>query len=192
MNHALKLTLLSLLLAGCAIGPSGDKLSMLHDEARNTASDLIQTLGGELKAAMAAGGPAGAIGICKERAPKIAAEAARRTGMQIRRVSPNNRNPKAVPDAWETEALAALEKRRAAGEKPETLDMSSVVDTPNGKEFRYAKALVTQPFCQSCHGPEDELSAEVKARLAREYPDDKAVGYSPGMIRGVLSIRKAM
>jgi hypothetical protein len=179
-------------LAGCASNPQAEKQAALTDSARQTAAGLLQSLGGELKAAMTAGGPAMAIGVCKERAPKIAAEAAQRTGFSIRRVSPKNRNPKAVPDAWEAEAQASLEKRLAAGEKPETLDMSAIVDTPDGKVFRYAKALPTQALCLNCHGDPDKLSPEVKAKLAAEYPDDKAVGYSVGMLRGVLSVRKAM
>jgi len=38
----------------------------------------------------------------------------------------------------------------------------------------------------------EKLSPEVKATLAAEYPNDKATGYSAGMIRGVLSIKKAL
>lgn len=194
MNHALSLSLLTLVLAGCASGPSPspEKVAGLNDDARKTAGGLIQTLGGELKAAMTTGGPAGAIGVCKEKAPQIAAEAAQRTGMKIKRVSPNNRNPKGVPDAWETQALADLEKRLAAGEKPETLDLHAVVPSGEGKEFRYAKALVTQPLCLNCHGDPGKMAPDVKAKLAAEYPGDKAVGYSAGMIRGILSIRKPL
>lgn len=177
------------LLAGCASTPDTTNLVA---ESRQTAGGLIQTLGGELKAAMTAGGPVQAIGVCKERAPKIAAEAAQRTGMQIKRVSLKNRNPKGVPDAWETDALAGLEKRLAAGEKPETLDTHGVVNTPDGKVFRYAKALVTQPACLNCHGPAENLSPEVKAKLEVEYPHDQAIGYKAGMIRGILSIRKSL
>jgi hypothetical protein len=99
----------------------------------------------------------GAIGVCKVKAPEIAAAAMQKTGMKIKRVSPKNRNPKGVPDAWETQALAALEKRLAAGEKPETLDMHAVVPSANGSEFRYAKALVTQPLCLNCHGDPDKM-----------------------------------
>lgn len=192
MKYAPSLSLLAMILAGCASAPSPEKVAGLNDDARKAANGLIQTLGGELKAAMTAGGPVGAIGVCKVRAPQIAAEAAQKTGMQIKRVSPKNRNPKGVPDAWETQALAALEKRLAAGEKPETLDMHALVATVNGTEFRYAKALVTQPLCLNCHGDPDKMPPDVKAKLADEYPDDKAVGYSSGMIRGVLSIRKAL
>ncbi|MEW5789162.1 MAG: DUF3365 domain-containing protein [Pseudomonadota bacterium] len=192
MKHTATLSLLTLLLAGCASAPSSEKVAALNDEARQTAAGLVQTLGGELKGAMTAGGPANAIGVCKEKAPQIAKAAMEKTGFQIRRVSPNNRNPKAVPDAWESQALADLDKRLAAGEKPETLDMHAVVDTPDGKVFRYAKALVTQPVCVNCHGPADKLSPEVKDKLAAEYPHDKAVGYAPGMIRGVLSMKKPL
>jgi hypothetical protein len=192
MKHALKLTLLTITLAGCATSPSPDKVAGLTDDARKTAAGLIQTLGGELKAAMTAGGPAQAIGVCKEKAPRIASEAAQKTGFQIKRVSLKNRNPKGVPDAWETEALADLEKRLAAGEKPEILDTYRVVNTPEGKIYRYAKALVMQPVCVNCHGAAENISPEVKAKLATEYPDDKAVGYAPGMIRGVLSIKKTL
>jgi hypothetical protein len=182
-------TLPLFLLAGCASTPD---TSNLLAESRQTAGGLIQTLGGELKAAMTAGGPVQAIGVCKERAPQIAAAAAQRTGMQIKRVSQKNRNPKGVPDAWETEALASLEKRLAAGEKPETLDTHGVVNTPEGKVFRYAKALVTQPACLNCHGSAENLSPEVKAKLGVEYPHDRAVGYTAGMIRGILSIKKSL
>lgn len=192
MKNILPLSLLALALTGCAATPNAEKQAALTDAARQTAAGLLQTLGGELKASMTAGGPATAIGVCKERAPKIAAEAAQKTGFMIKRASPKNRNPKAVPDAWEAEAQASLEKRLAAGEKPETLDMSAVVDTPEGKLFRYAKALPTQAVCLNCHGDPEKLSPEVKATLAAEYPDDKAVGYSAGMIRGILSIKKAL
>lgn len=192
MKHALSLSLLTLALAGCATTPSPEKVAGLNEDARKTAGGLIQTLGGELKTALTAGGPGGAIGVCKEKAPQIAAEAMQKTGFQIKRVSPKNRNPKGVPDAWETQAQAELEKRLAAGEKPETLDMHAVVDTPDGKVFRYAKALVTQPVCLLCHGNPDSMPAEVKAALASQYPADKATGYTAGQVRGVLSIRKPL
>lgn len=192
MKNALPLTLVTLALAGCSTLPNADQQAKLTDAARQTAAGLVQTLGGELKAAMTAGGPANAIGVCKEKAPQIARDAAAKSGFTVRRASPKNRNPKAVPDAWESAALASLEQRLAAGEKPETLDMSAIVDTPDGKMYRYAKALPTQPVCLNCHGDPEKLSPEVKARLATDYPDDKAVGYSAGMLRGILSIKKAL
>ena len=160
--------------------------------ARQASMQLINTLGGELKAAMAKGSTEQAISVCKERSPIISAEIAKKTGMDIHRVSTRNRNPNAVPDAWEAEAIASLEKRLAAGEKPETLELSAVVTDAKGKTFRYAKALITQPRCLNCHGTPEDISDAVKARLASDYPADKAVGYSAGMLRGIISVRKTM
>jgi hypothetical protein len=183
-------TLPVLLMTGCATGPTADEQAAMGAEARKTAGSLIQQLGGELKQAMGTQGPEGAISVCKEKAPAIAASLSKSSGFDVKRVSPKNRNPAGVPDAWEAEAQARLEKRLAAGEKPETLDTWQVVDTPKGQQFRYAKALPVQPLCLTCHG--EVIPDGIKARLAAEYPNDKATGYQPGMVRGIISIKRAL
>jgi type IV secretory pathway TrbL component len=183
---------LPVLFAGCASGPSAEEQAAMAADARKASGALIQQLGGELKAALSASGPEGAIGVCKERAPRIAADVSKQFGFEVKRVSPKNRNPAGVPDAWEAEAQAGLEKRMAAGEKPETLDTWQVVSTPSGKQFRYAKALPVQPLCLTCHGDPAAIPDGVKARLAAEYPLDKATGYAPGMVRGIVSVKRAL
>ncbi|MEW5770164.1 MAG: DUF3365 domain-containing protein [Pseudomonadota bacterium] len=195
MRHAAKLTqlaLISLSLAGCAALPTAEQQAGMAGTARTYSGALIKNLGGELKAAMSAGGPEQAISVCKEKAPAIAAEVSKNSGMQFKRVSNKNRNPGAVPDAWEAKAIADLEKRLAAGAKPETLDTYAVVDGPQGKTFRYAKALVTQSLCLNCHGTPETMSEATRAKLAAEYPDDKAVGYAAGMVRGIISVSKPL
>ncbi|WP_296753498.1 DUF3365 domain-containing protein [Thiobacillus sp.] len=180
------------LLAGCASGPSAEQQAVMVADARKASAALTQKLGGELKAAIGEKGAEGAIGVCKERAPQIAAEVSKQFGLQATRVSPKNRNPSAVPDAWEAEAQAGLEKRLAAGEKPETLDTWQIVSTPTGKQFRYAKALPVLPLCLTCHGDPAAIPDGVKARLAADYPLDKATGYAPGMLRGIVSIKRPL
>ncbi|WP_324779870.1 Tll0287-like domain-containing protein [Thiobacillus sedimenti] len=190
----MKATVLSLsalaLLAGCASSPSAEQQAAMAADARKAAGTLIQQLGGELKAALAEKGPDGAIGVCKLRAPRIAADVSRQSGFTVKRVSPKNRNPAGVPDAWETQAQATLETRLAAGEKPETLETWQVVRTATGKQFRYAKALPVQPVCLTCHGDPAKMADGVKARLAADYPLDKATGYAPGMLRGIVSVKR--
>jgi hypothetical protein len=180
------------LLAACASGPSAEEQTALVADARKASVALVQKLGGELKTAIGEKGPEGAIGICKERAPQIAAEVSKQSGFEVKRVSPKNRNPTGAPDAWEAEAQAGLEKRLAAGEKPETLDTWQIVSTPNGKQFRYAKALPVQPLCLTCHGDPAAIPDGVKARLAADYPLDKATGYASGMVRGIISIKRTL
>jgi hypothetical protein len=63
--------------------------------------------------------------------------------------------------------------------------------TEGGKQsYRYMRALPTQPLCLNCHGSPEQLTPAVLEKLKALYPDDKAVGYRPGDIRGAITIRK--
>ena len=66
------------------------------------------------------------------------------------------------------------------------------MNEPNGKYFRYMKGIVLQQGCIACHGSEEQLSDGVKARLAEDYPHDQAIGYTPGQIRGGVSIKRPL
>jgi hypothetical protein len=134
----------------------------------------------------------GAIAACKDKAPKMAAAASQNTGWAIRRVSLKNRNPKAVPDAWEQAVLEDFDRRRAAGESPANMEKAEIVSEGDKRMLRYMKALPTQGLCLNCHGTEDKIDAKVKARLAELYPNDKATGYSEGQIRGALTVKRPL
>lgn len=164
----------------------------LLPEARKVAGALPGKLLAVLTVEMDAGGPEGAISVCREKAPQLAQAASADSGWAIRRVSLKNRNPKAQPDAWERAVLEDFDRRAAAGEKPATLEKGEVVDDAGKKSYRYMKALPTAEVCLSCHGPAAGLSPAVREKLAALYPQDKAVGYSAGQIRGAITIRKPL
>ena len=164
----------------------------LLPEARKVASMVPPKLLAVLTVEMDKSGPEGAIGVCREKAPEMAKAASQQTGWAIRRVSLNNRNPKAVPDAWERAALEDFDRRAAAGESPATLEKGEMVTEDGKKSYRYLKALPTVEVCTNCHGAQDKLSPAVKEKLAALYPHDKAVGYSAGQIRGAITIRKPL
>jgi hypothetical protein len=66
------------------------------------------------------------------------------------------------------------------------------VTEPQGRYFRYMKAIAVQPLCLTCHGSPDSIPDLVKARLADHYPHDRATGYALGQIRGAVSIKQSM
>ena len=134
----------------------------------------------------------GAIAACNDKAPKMAAAASQNTGWAIRRVSLKNRNPKAVPDAWEQAVLEDFDRRRAAGEPGVTLEKAEIVTEGDKRTLRYMKALPTQGLCLNCHGTEDKIDPKVKARLTELYPNDKATGYTEGQIRGALTVKRPL
>ena len=159
-------------------------------DAREVASAVPPKLLEVLNAEIIKGGPASAVGVCNEKAPQMAKAASEKSGWAIRRVSERNRNPKAVPDAWELAALKDFDQRAAAGEKPATLEKFELVDTNGAKEYRYMKALPVGQVCLACHGTSDKITPDVAERLKTLYPADRAVGYSLGQIRGAITLRK--
>jgi hypothetical protein len=185
-------TIGTLLFAGCAGTISPEQHAQYTNEARTAVNQAVQTLGGELKAAIKDGGPVNAISVCKDKAPMIAASVSEQHGVKLRRVSTKNRNPKGVPDAWETKVLADFEQRLARGEAPANLEYSEVVKDGDTRQFRYMKGLVTQEVCMTCHGTKDTIPEAVQAKLSAEYPNDKATGYLPNTLRGAASLKRPL
>lgn len=175
-----------------AVTAQGDADTMTA-ESRAIAAQLQAALAPQLKQAIAAGGPAGAIGVCKSIGTEVARALSEKHGAKVSRVSLRPRNPLLGPaDAWEQQALLEFERRAAAGEKPEALERGEIVQEPAGVYFRYAKALPVMPLCLNCHGAAEALAPGVGERLAAEYPRDRATGYSLGQIRGAVTLKRPL
>ncbi len=177
-------------IAICATPVMADEAAWVAD-ARKVAGAMPPKLLGVLKEETDKGGPENAIGVCREKAPQMAKAASEQSGWNIRRVSLRNRNPKAVPDAWERTVLEEFDRRAAAGENPATLEKSELVADGENKIRRYMKALPTQDLCLACHGAADSLKPAVSEQLRKLYPDDKATGYGVADIRGAITLRKS-
>lgn len=160
------------------------------EESRKTAQEFMQKLGGTLKQQLETGGAESAIAVCKQIAPALAAEYSK-DGRVVKRVSLKPRNKTlGTPDAWETQMLQSFEHSLREGNPISGMEASTVREDPDGRWFRYMKAIPTQPMCLQCHGLPYQIPDGVKALLAQEYPDDRATGYSAGAIRGAVSIKR--
>ncbi len=186
----MKTRLIPLLLAlvGQPVWAADDTQKYVED-SRRIVQEFAQKLGGVLKQQLEAGGPESAIGVCKQVAPALAAEYSR-DGRVVKRVSLKPRNQiLGTPDTWETEALQGFDRDVADGKPAAGMEHFAVAEGPDGRWFRYLKAIPTQPMCLQCHGQPDQIKDNVKALLAKEYPNDRATSYSAGAVRGAFSIR---
>jgi hypothetical protein len=180
-----------LLLAGIAYGD--ESLSSRETAARKTVMNFMQELVSALQKEMAAGGPAGAVGVCSDLAPSIAGKISRETGWRVTRVSTKVRNPLlGMPDAWEQKVLLDFEKQATKGESIDKMSFSEVVSEPEGRFFRYMKAVAIKQPCLACHGTEAQISPSVRAILKERYPHDMATGYKLGDLRGAISIKEPL
>lgn len=157
------------------------------DASRAVIKAFAGSLQAKLKAAMQESGPVGAIEVCSEQAPAIAARHADERGWEVGRTSLKYRNPDNAPDEWESAVLRSFEERRAAGEDPAEIDRAEFVERNGERVFRYMKAIPTAELCVNCHGG-DEVPPEVEAKLAELYPQDRARGFAVGDIRGAFTI----
>lgn len=163
-------------------------------DTRKTALPVLPKVVKAMQTAVKEQGPVGAIGVCKEKAPQLLQEIRQQTGWEIRRVSLKTRNAATgTPDVWEARQLAEFNIRVANGAKPETLEVGEIVTGVDGKRsYRYMKALPVAEVCQTCHGAADSLSGDLKAALARDYPQDRATGYTTGEVRGALTVKRPL
>jgi hypothetical protein len=149
-------------------------------ESREIVQDFAGRMQTALLSAMANGGPANAIGVCKDVAPAIASELSRERGAAVSRTSLRLRNPANLARDWQLDVLRDFDARRAADAVPEYYE-----SLPDG-QFRYMKAIPTGGLCLACHGT--AIPDDVRDLLDEHYPHDRARGYATGDIRGAFSI----
>jgi hypothetical protein len=125
-------------------------------------------------AAVASGeapGPAGAIDVCREVAPRIAREVSASERLLIGRTGVRLRNPANRPPEWATVALAA---------RPET----PLAWHRNGEDLAVILPIRMMSLCMQCHGPREAIDPAVQAAIAANYPLDEATGFAENELRG--------
>lgn len=186
---------LCVVLASCGTPPPSATSPVAADadwvaQARKIGQDAPQRLVTVLTDELAKGGPEHAVSVCRDKAPAMAKSASEQTGWSVKRVSLRNRNPQAVPDAWERAALEDFDRRAAANEPPPSLERADVVEMDGRRWQRYIRALPVAEMCTQCHGTPDRIKPATAARLDALYPADRATGYTVGQIRGAITLRR--
>ena len=177
----------ALLWPGGLEGPADPRVRDALAEARAAAQGLTEEIRGLLMRELKAGGLEGAVSVCATTAQARTADYRRNFGNDIRRVSLRRRNPANEPDAYERRVLESFE-RLPADARPGA-ESWRLVREDGGEALRYLKPLVANAMCLTCHGEITEIPPTVRAVIAREYPDDRATGFSVGGVRGAVSVR---
>ena len=64
-----------------------------------------------------------------------------------------------------------------------------VVVELEGERIGYIEPIVAQPLCLTCHG--EVLAPAISERIEALYPDDEAIGFNAGDLRGVFWVEFA-
>lgn len=177
------LVLLSpVLLAGCSSsqGPwtELDASALTESEANQFAAAtaardaLFNTLMERLVAALQEGGPAAAIGVCKDAAPALAKEVGGARGLTIGRTAYRLRNPRNTPPAW---AVPYVGAQRAE---------PVVLRDESGGALAALFPIQLKSECLQCHGAPEDIQPDVREAIRKAYPRDNATGFKEGELRG--------
>jgi len=193
MNRFSIVIALSVLVSSCS-APDSDMDKEILAKKVTTYHSAIKTLGMklkfELKTAMRAGGPLNALDVCHTKADPISAKVSEQVGFSVKRTSLKPRNSNNTPDDWERAVLEKFEQRKAQGENPKTLEFVEVVKNNGQRQVRYMKAIPTNGVCLNCHG--SEIEPKVMSKIQELYPNDKAIGFDSGDLRGAFSITETL
>jgi hypothetical protein len=187
-RRPLRLALLTLLLPLWA-APAGAQAtvdSVALRRARTAADAIGRELMGRLLTAVERDGPAGALTFCADSAQALSARF-NTEGLHVGRTALRVRNPRNRPDADERRILQYLAQRQQAGALPPEIVETRTID---GRAYlQYARPIVLLDRCVTCHGDRARIPAALQQLLRERYPADSAVGFAPGDLRGMVSVR---
>lgn len=150
------------------------------DRGKSITQNTFTVLSSELKQSMSEGGIENAINYCNINALPITAQLSKENNAIIKRTSLKVRNPKNAPSDQEEMVLREFEKMMDSG-KPLTNKVMQ-----NEQMTMFYAPIITQELCLKCHGAKSDI-AEYDFILSK-YPNDKAIGFSTGDLRGMWSV----
>lgn len=151
---------------------TGNKIvSLTFDTLRNS---LMTTIGSK--------GIEEAIEFCNEKAYSITDTYG--DSVVIRRTAVRYRNTSNQPDSLELTVLDEMNAQMTSG-----ISGAKVIRRSSADEIHFFKPIILQAMCLNCHGaPGDQIQPSTLSRINQLYPDDRAVNFKEGDLRGVWHI----
>jgi hypothetical protein len=194
LNFSIFLALACLFFSNCGTGKTNEgqtssepkssaEFSALADQAINDAQKVLLT---KLTEAIGIHGFEGAIDFCHDRALILTDSVADVYGVSLRRISDKFRNSEDQAGNDELELIRSYSEKKANGS--ELSDVYRPKD--DGGYIMYRPIILGSALCLSCHGaPEKEIAPSTLNAIHKHYPQDLAVGYVVGDIRGIWKVQ---
>ncbi len=178
---------LAALVLPAAAQKSSLDLAKRTQKARDATGVLAERLRSELGSAIKSKGVVASMGLCQTLSPDLVTNATDEFGFESGRTAQRLRNPENAPDEWELKVLQLFQSKITGGGDATKLEYAEILITAEGdKLFRYMRPIMMTDMCLACHG--SDVKQDVKAEIARYYPEDKAMGFKLGELRGAFSL----
>ena len=153
------------------------------------AGRLFASLMTTLQEKIAAEGPESAIAYCRLEALPLTSQVTEEfpSVKSVRRTALRVRNPANTPDATDQSVLEEwLASWNPSVPPPPVIKEYSATD--GTKELRYYRPVPVMATCLACHGSGEEIPGNVRAAIERDYPQDDAVDFQEGDLRGAIAV----
>lgn len=126
------------------------------------------------------GGTDYAVEFCNVEAMPLTDSIANNLKVYIQRLSDKNRNP---ANAIQTQ-MDSIAWAKVKSEKTDFIE-----ENKSGEVYYYKSILIAMPTCIKCHGNKTDITESTQKMIAQKYPNDKAIGYQMGDLRGMWKIK---
>jgi hypothetical protein len=195
-NTLFYFSLVSIFLMSCGdIEPSSTVTEEVHSglskqdeksylkKGKTIAKETFLTLSSHLKSKMKEGGVHAAVEYCNLAAYPLSDSIAKANNITLKRVSNRLRNTANNADSLELDQISKYEEEIRSG-----IELSAVV-LNDGNQVRFMAPILLKPACLNCHGtPEKHISNADIAFIRELYPNDEAINFKTGDLRGIWSI----
>jgi hypothetical protein len=157
--------------------------SIYMQAGKSIVAHTFDTLRSSLLKAIGSQGLDGAVAFCNENAYPITSTYG--DSVTVRRSALRYRNPVNKPDSLELLVLDEIEGRMRSAK---SLTPKLVRNQLTG-EVHFFQPILLQAMCVNCHGtPGKQIQNSTLSRIQQAYPDDHAVNYKEGDLRGVWHV----
>ena len=148
-------------------------------EGQKIVQQTFKVMGAKIKQSIAENGVPGTLDYCKQNAGSLIDSLAKSQNVVIRRTSNQLRNP---------ENAASEEEKEMLDWYASQTDHNPIVKEHEGYT-NYYQPIKMKALCLNCHGVEGEtLTAENYQKISDLYPEDQAINYKEGDLRGIWNI----
>ncbi len=145
----------------------------------------FKTLSTQLKGALAEGGVPNAIPYCKNVATNITDSLSKQYGFEVSRTAMKVRNPENKADQIDEVVMLTMENAIKTEKPIEPI----LLKLSESEQYRVYYPIMLKPLCKSCHGiVSKEISDENYDLILEHYPNDEAVNFFDGSLRGTWKV----
>ena len=169
-----------------AQSPKEDELQSVIKEGQIATKTLLQTLQKNMQQHMKQGGVTDALNFCSNEAYALTDKVNEnlKQGIVAKRISAKYRNGANAPLPDEMKVLDSLQNLQESNKKIPPFVLKKVDE----HTYKFYKPLViNKPVCLKCHG-DISKDPDLQKSISKRYPDDKAVNYKMGDLRGAVVV----